>query len=391
MLAAGWLLWLLSRAGWRISGWEGALLAMAAFGLNVVTPRLATLVRTDMVLALFITLAGLLIYRKLRSGTAWTTAERWQIFAAVLGSMLTKGPIAYAFLLPGLVAFWWLQRRRVSPAVAWSGWWSWFGPLLFFGAWAGAGLALSPEFYDQVVRREFLGRFTVGEAAVHNNQPVYFYVLHLLRDFFPWSILVIAMGCIRDVRERIRRDPALLWLVCWAVGGLVVMSLVPSKRGDRVFPIYPPLCLLLAAMGSMLPAEFIGRWRVPAVSRTLAAILLAAISAGGYAGYKAVESFRQHDGALTAFGAAVRQLPRADRLAVVTGKDEGLLLYLDQRRFTRWDDAVELWKRGEIDFLVAPVKYANDARRQLPDAKVALESHPDAKKNSRYLCLQRTP
>mgnify|MGYP006920623902 CR=1 FL=1 len=30
-------------------------------------------------------------------------------------------------------------------------------------------------------------------------------------------------------------------------GGLIVMSLIPSKRLDRIFPVIPPLCLLLAA------------------------------------------------------------------------------------------------------------------------------------------------
>jgi 4-amino-4-deoxy-L-arabinose transferase-like glycosyltransferase len=383
------LLWIIGRASWRLSGWEGAILGVAAFGLNLVTPRLTTLVRTDMVLALFIALAGFTIYEKLQAGTAWTTAERWKIFAMLLGSMLTKGPIVYAFLLPGMVAFGWLQRKRAEPTSVWSGWWSWVGPLIFFAGWAGIGLATNPEFFDQVVRREFMGRFTLGEKAVHNNQPVYFYLLHLLRDFFPWSIALIAMASIRDVRERVRRDPALLWLVCWGIGGFVFMSLVPSKRGDRIFPIYPPLCLLVPALAAMVPTHLIPK--ANAAARTWAVVLLAAATAGGYTIYRVVESYRFRDQALTEFCAQVRTASPSGRLAVVTGKDEGMLLYLGVLRFTKWEDAVELWRARAIDTLIVPERYETEIAGSLPGARVAHVSLPAREKFSRYICLTRSP
>ena len=41
-------------------------------------------------------------------------------------------------------------------------------------------------------------------------------------------------------------SPETFWLLCWSIGGLIVMSLIPSKRVDRIFPVIPPLCLLLA-------------------------------------------------------------------------------------------------------------------------------------------------
>lgn len=385
IIAAAWLLWLLARKGARIAGWEGATLAVAAFGLNLVAPRLATLVRTDMVLTLFIALAGFVIYEKLRAGTAWTARDRWQIFAILLGSMLTKGPIVYAFLLPGLVAFWWLQGKRLQPVPAWCGWWSWLGPLVFFAAWAGVGIATNAEFYDQVVRREFLGRFTVGEQAVHHNQPVFFYLFHLLRDFFPWSLVLIAAACVRDVREKLRRDPALLWLVCWAVGGLVFMSLVPSKRGDRIFPIYPPLCLLVPAVLALVPE----RWALPRIQRALALIGLAFLVAGGHASYRWWESVRDHDSALTAFSARVLAVAGPERLAVIGGKDEGMLLYLDQRHFTNWDDAEELWKRGAIDVLVMPWRNQKEDLADFPGAAIAFGSAERHGKLSQYVCLTR--
>src|SRR5204862_2729367 len=98
--------------------------------------------------------------------------------------------------------------------------------------------------------REFLARF--GET-IHRSQPIYFYLPHLLHKFLPWSALIIAVTVLdlRSRRWKIRTafreiSPETFWLLCWSLGGLLAMSLIPSKRVDRIFPVLPPLCLLLA-------------------------------------------------------------------------------------------------------------------------------------------------
>jgi 4-amino-4-deoxy-L-arabinose transferase-like glycosyltransferase len=100
---------------------DGGFIAMSAFGLNLLSPRLATLVRTDMPLALAVFLLGLQIWCKVRSGDAWRPRDRWIAFALLTAAMLIKGPIVYAFLLPGIIVFQWRNRA----ANAWSGWWPW--------------------------------------------------------------------------------------------------------------------------------------------------------------------------------------------------------------------------------------------------------------------------
>ncbi len=109
------LLVLLAREGKTLLGQAGATLAVAAFGLNLLTPRLATLLRTDMMLSCFIFLVGWMIYRKLRAATPWTAGERWTVFAFMVAALFTKGPVIYAFLLPGLVAFALIERGRRGP------------------------------------------------------------------------------------------------------------------------------------------------------------------------------------------------------------------------------------------------------------------------------------
>src|SRR5947199_6845493 len=59
-----------------------ALVALAAFALNFLSARLATLVRTDMPLALLTFAVGALIFEKIRMRTPWSTRYRIIILRA---------------------------------------------------------------------------------------------------------------------------------------------------------------------------------------------------------------------------------------------------------------------------------------------------------------------
>src|SRR5438067_12475652 len=157
---------LLSRAATSAYGQIPGLVALGAFGLNLLSPRLATLVRTDMPLALAIFLIGLLILEKIRAGTDWKLEERIYLFVLLTAAMLIKGPIVYAFLLPGIALFEWRGRvgalRRPDTAAqrsyqsAWPGWWPWVASLTVFLLWVIGGILFQPGFFDEVVMREFV-------------------------------------------------------------------------------------------------------------------------------------------------------------------------------------------------------------------------------------------
>ncbi len=76
LLAAIALAILLFRSANIAYGSVAGLIAFSAFGLNLLSPRLATLVRTDMPLALVIFLIGLLIWKKLQKQEAWNSRDR---------------------------------------------------------------------------------------------------------------------------------------------------------------------------------------------------------------------------------------------------------------------------------------------------------------------------
>ena len=356
-LAALGLLGLIARAA-SVYGRVPALIAVCAFAFNLFTPRLATLVRTDMPLALILFLIGWLIWEKIRKREAWSAKDRLALFLLLSVSMLIKGPIVFAFLLPGIVFFQWRARVRGEALTAWCGWWPWLASLGIFLAWTIRGVFIVPEFFEHVVLREFAGRFN---ETMHRSQPAYFYLPHLLHRFAPWSILLILLPALAAAEQRLKiRDwframaPETFWLVAWSLGGLLVMSFVPSKRIDRVFPVVPPLCLLLAAMIAGLQNK--QRWRVLTARYCAIVIVIACLFTTAYVGRKIVLADRDHTDAFATFGKAVRQEATAHhrRFAVVGGEDEGMLLYLRQTEFLEPDQAVAAWKSGMLDALVVP-------------------------------------
>jgi 4-amino-4-deoxy-L-arabinose transferase-like glycosyltransferase len=375
-LAAILLATILFRAANAAYGAAAGLVALGAFGLNLLSVRLATLVRTDMPLTLVIFLAGLLIWQKVRAGERWKPRERWEMLVLLTASMFIKGPIAFALLLPGIVLFQRLAGKQ-STANAWCGLWPWIASFALFSIWVMCGIKFVPGFHEQVVMKEFLGRFS---ETVHRPQPVLYYLPHLLHKFAPWSVLIVALGLLSFRRKRsgIRNlfhqtKPDTLWLICWASGGFVVMSLVPSKRVDRIYPVVPPLCLLLGAQ--------IGGFRIKktderALQWSAAALIFSVVFTGSYSVAKMLSDYRDHANHLEVFSRAVNKQAVAHhwRYEVIAGGaagSEGMLLYLQKPHFIKPDEAVQEWNREALDALVVPKRKISELMPELHNAAVA--------------------
>jgi len=190
--------------------------------------------------------------------------------------------------------------------------------------------------------------------------------------------------------------PETFWLLCWSIGGLIVMSLIPSKRVDRIFPVIPPLCLLLAAQISGRD----GALRRPdAAARgpyhwAAAALIFAVLFTAGYTSWKVITGYRDHRNALAVFGRNVRHEAEARhwRYEVVSATDDGLLLYLQKTHFVKPVDAVAEWNAGNLDALVASKEKAPTVMRDLKDAAVSqLESNEreQHQQDSGYVLITR--
>ena len=370
-LAAMALAILLFRTATDTFGAAAGVLALSAFSLNMLSARLASLVRTDMPLALIVFLIGLQIWRKIRKQEAWERRDQFVIFALLTLGAFIKGPIIYIFLLPGIVIFQIRARQKASAASAWPGWWPWLASLGIFLLWVIGGIVSRPGFFDQVVIHEFFGRLGATE---HRPHPPYYYVAHLMRKFAPWSELLVILTVISlrlpgfSLRTALgKMTPATFWLLGWSLGGLIVMSLIPSKRIDRIYPVIPPLCLLLAAwVGTYFPDEKlrkrIGRW-------TTAALLVAILLTSHYVFYsKIYVGYRDRRDALSIFGREVRREAqhRGWRYEVLESHDGGMLLYLEKAHFVKRDQAVAEWTRGNLDALVVRTQEAPELIGLLP-------------------------
>jgi hypothetical protein len=272
----------------------------------------------------------------------------------------------------------------LASASAWPDWWPWLVSLTIFLVWVAGGIRFQPGFYEEVVMREFVGRF--GET-IHRPQPLLFYLPHLLHKFAPWSVLMIGIAAF-DFRSRNWRlrsvfremSPETFWLLCWSIGGLIAMSLIPSKRVDRIFPVIPPLCLLLAAQINGRDTALrrpVGAAHQPYLW-TVAALVLAIVFTCGYTSWKVITGYRDHRNALAVFGRNVWHEAESHHwpYEVVSAKDEGLLLYLRKTHFVDPADAVREWNAGNLDALVASKEIAAVLMSELKGDAIA-QSQPN--------------
>jgi hypothetical protein len=198
-------------------------------------------------------------------------------------------------------------------------------------------------------------------------------------------MIAIALVHLRSRNWRFRSlfhdmSPETFWLLCWSIGGLVAMSLIPSKRVDRIFPVIPPLCLLLAAQ---IPARACRRYLC-----TVATLVLAIIFSGGYTGWKVIAGYRDHRDALAAFGRNVRHEVDAHhwRYDVVPARDEGLLLYLQKMHFSEPQRAMIEWNNGNVDALVASKEKAT---MMMPKLRGAVITDAEKAQTKEYVLITR--
>jgi 4-amino-4-deoxy-L-arabinose transferase-like glycosyltransferase len=389
LLAALGLVALLWRAGEQLWPRWGGTLAASAFSFNFLTPRLAMLVSTEMLLTLEITLLGLVIWSHAQDGRPWSAGSRWLVFGLLLAALMTDGPVVYVFLLPGLLVHRWICRRLKFRPVpdAWGGWWHWVLPLLPYIFWLERGAVTVPGFYPQVVGHAFTGHLASGEAAGSQDKAIYFYPVQLLTLWAPWSLLFLAVR-LRALRVwwRLCTQPGTLWLVCWAGSGLLCLSLFWAKPLDRIFPVLPPLCLLLTALLAAAwtpvaadsspaapPAEAgwpqaWSRWTL-----WLACFLTVVVTVA-----QVTLAYRHRDNLWVDFGARVRTMTEPARCELVltgapTANDAAMLVYLRRLAYLDPPQAIQLQSLNALDRIVVDTPSSRRAQRLLAQFD---SSHP---------------
>lgn len=217
------------------------------------------------------------------AGGAWLAAShflladprrRWLDLAyALLGlALLTKGPVALLFFPAPLLGHAAISRDRRALAVL-GHWRGWLLALTIALPWYGAVAArLGWQAWAPVAATDLAGK-AVGTAF----DPVYNYLLWLLADFAPLSLLLLATP--RATLRAWRGTPAgrlhlhgLLW-------PLLVLSLIANKHTKYLLPAYPAAAALLGLRLADFARVSTRRWQ----ALTVGGLLLLA----GWVGYYA--------------------------------------------------------------------------------------------------------
>lgn len=365
LLAFAGALWLVGRCAAAAGGNWGAFAAAGVLGLNMFSIRLATLVRTDMLLALEVAAAGCLIWRQARTAAPWTLGRRAALAMVVLAGCMTKGPVIFAILLPPLLVLHALRRTRFAVPNVWPGAWVWLLPAAVLAVWLYVGWRRDPTFFTWITLRELGSNFaqvTVdaagrATATARHFDSVLTYPLKLLHRLLPWSAAMIAWAAVDAAgRPRLAADPGARWLLAWTAVALLAMSLVPDKRADRIFPLVPPIALLAAHVVRHASRSRAAWLRPERAAPALAAAAL--VVWGGYVGAVAPVPAPDAERSRREFADRVLQWERAaGESAALVGPlseaDQSLAVHL--RRTVRGDSAsLPAWL-GEGRAVIAPL------------------------------------
>jgi 4-amino-4-deoxy-L-arabinose transferase-like glycosyltransferase len=226
-LAALILTWSIART---LAGERAALVAGLLFTASTMFSKHVYFARTDMLLTALVVLQA---YAALQTRPLlyWTAAAL---------ALLTKGPIG--LLIPALSCsvYWWARGefRERWKQMRWA-----IGlpaSLAVFAAWFAAAIASGgAAVFDQLVFAETLDRFSAHSSKSKENRHILYYIPHFLARMAPASLFsALAL-------PRVRRSAhPLAFAGYWLMVTFVFVSLIPSKRADRLFPLFPAACIL---------------------------------------------------------------------------------------------------------------------------------------------------
>lgn len=277
-------IWVTYVVGLKFYGrWVGIVAAFAQ-GTTVLYFRCSSWYLTDVLFSSSISLA----LSSLGIALLWEPkSRRWKVlgFLGLAVACLSKSPLLALYLVfAPLLVFLVLHRRslaflhdlrRLRPGLGLAlvlilvaPWYVW---VVSRYGWDFLSQALLEQHVDRLVN-----------AASH-QKPLWYYVTTLPADFLPWT-LFLPLG-IYYAHAHFRTVGAKFFF-CWAVVMFVSLSLVSSKQGKYLLPMWTPMAVLVAA--ALLETElesiwerFLGRavfrvasWALLASSAALVVILL---------------------------------------------------------------------------------------------------------------------
>ena len=195
----------------------------------------------DMLLTCF-TLLGLLGVLRAEAGA---TRSGWLLAGVAMGlGILSKGPVVLVHAMPvALLAPWWSIRVRTG----YVRWYIGCGFALVIAAaialvWALPSAAAGGKTYgDELLYGQTTGRMVNSFA---HRQPFWWYLPWLPLCVMPWLLFGSVWRGVRITKI----DSPLKFLICWAGGSLLSLSLVSGKQVYYLLPVMPAFALIFARL-----------------------------------------------------------------------------------------------------------------------------------------------
>lgn len=234
--------------------------------------------RMDMLMTMFITLAVYTFYRMYRFNNkgigARSLYKKWSILLPVYTflAIFSKGAVGIMVPLMSVIVFLGINGK-IRSIGKYLGWKFWAILASLCAVWfTGVYLDGGTEYLNNLLFNQTVNR---AVNSFHHKEPFYYYFITYWYAIAPWSIAVVVAIMLGFRRGLIKGDLMRMFAVV-SLGTIVMMSFVSSKIVIYLLPAFP--CLLY--LGSILIGEIrYSRWLDFAVGLPAALFVLVQVAA----------------------------------------------------------------------------------------------------------------
>lgn len=230
--------------------------------------------RMDMLMTMFITLAVYTFYRMYRFNNRGIGAKllykRWSILFPLYTflAIFSKGAVGIMVPLMSVIVFL-LINRKLGTIGKYLGWKFWGILAALCGVWfTGVFLDGGTEYLNNLLFNQTINR---AVNSFHHKEPFYWYFISYWYAIAPWSIAVV-VAIVLGFRKGLVKGDLLRMFATVSLGTIIMMSFISSKIVIYLLPAFP--CLVY--LGAILIEEIrYSKWIVAAVALPAAIFVLA--------------------------------------------------------------------------------------------------------------------
>lgn len=193
----------------------------------------AVVLRMDMLMTMFITLALWTFWRMFRGDDSLRLKILFPVY--VFMAIFSKGPVGIMIPLLCIPVYLLCVRRIGFLRKVW-GWRSWLILIVLCAVWwTFVYLEGGSEYLNNLLFHQTAGR---AVNAFHHKQPLYYYCYTIWYANGPWSLLYAGILIAAALRHVKVSELSAFWLIV-AASFFVIMSIVSGKLAIYLLPVFP--------------------------------------------------------------------------------------------------------------------------------------------------------